>query len=236
MNVAKTNAIKTSGKEISAGLDLTGNLQAAITGHNNDASSHEIILMELAKKANTSSVNENLMLKAEASTTYTKTETDAALSLKLNGSDTTVTKQGNEFNGANQLVQLNSSGKLPAFDGSLLTNTSLNNIEVTAANNLNTAGIRTVVSADVNGTSWYRVWSDGWIEQGGMVSYAGNIVSVTTTFLKPFSNANYTITTSDHWGTYNGTYSHSPITAKSSTYFTTVTMDNFYTNWQACGY
>lgn len=33
-----------------------------------------------------------------------------------------VTTQGNTFNGANQLVQLDSSGKLPAIDGSQLTN------------------------------------------------------------------------------------------------------------------
>lgn len=33
-----------------------------------------------------------------------------------------LTTQGNEFNGANQLVQLDASGKLPAIDGSQLTN------------------------------------------------------------------------------------------------------------------
>ena len=33
-----------------------------------------------------------------------------------------LTTQGNEFNGANQLVQLDTSGKLPAIDGSQLTN------------------------------------------------------------------------------------------------------------------
>lgn len=35
---------------------------------------------------------------------------------------TAVTTQGNTFNGANQLVKLDSSGKLPAIDGSQLTN------------------------------------------------------------------------------------------------------------------
>lgn len=34
----------------------------------------------------------------------------------------TITTQGNTFNGANQLVQLDSNGKLPAIDGSQLTN------------------------------------------------------------------------------------------------------------------
>lgn len=47
-----------------------------------------------------------------------------ALAGKLDSSDTTVTKQGNTFNGVNQLVKLDSNGKLPAVDGSLLTNVS----------------------------------------------------------------------------------------------------------------
>jgi len=38
--------------------------------------------------------------------------------------DTTVTTQGNTFNGANQLVKLDGTGKLPAIDGSQLTGIS----------------------------------------------------------------------------------------------------------------
>lgn len=40
----------------------------------------------------------------------------------LSDTDTTVTKQGNTFNGASQLVQMSSDSKLPAIDGSNLTN------------------------------------------------------------------------------------------------------------------
>ena len=36
--------------------------------------------------------------------------------------NTTVTTQGNVFNGASQLVQLTAAGKYPAVDGSLITN------------------------------------------------------------------------------------------------------------------
>jgi hypothetical protein len=36
-----------------------------------------------------------------------------------------VTKQGNTFNGAYQLVQLDASAKLPAVDGSNLTNLNI---------------------------------------------------------------------------------------------------------------
>lgn len=47
-----------------------------------------------------------------------------AIEAKVDSSDTSVTKQGNTFNGTNQLVKLNSSGQLPALDGSLLANLS----------------------------------------------------------------------------------------------------------------
>ena len=41
----------------------------------------------------------------------------------------------------------------------------------------------------VNGASWYRIWSDGWIEQGGYVSSIAT--GGTITFLKPFKDTNY---------------------------------------------
>ena len=58
--------------------------------------------------------------------------------------------------------------------------------------NVNRQNQRVVETTYKSGTSWYRVWSDGWIEQGG---YITNVqVSVTESFLKNFSNTNYTIT------------------------------------------
>lgn len=49
---------------------------------------------------------------------------NAAATATINAArlDTNVTKKGNTFNGANQLVLLNATGKLPAVDGSQLTN------------------------------------------------------------------------------------------------------------------
>lgn len=42
-----------------------------------------------------------------------------------------------------------------------------------------------IIESYVNGTSWYRVWSDGWCEQGGQTG--GGVV----TFLKSFADSNY---------------------------------------------
>ena len=48
-----------------------------------------------------------------------------------------------------------------------------------------------------NGTSWYRVWSDGWCEQGGLgsTSFASaGTGTETITLLKPYKDTNYTAT------------------------------------------
>ena len=47
------------------------------------------------------------------------------------------------------------------------------------------AGNAWVMETYRNGTEWYRVWSDGWLEQGGMTESAA---IKTVTFLKPFRN------------------------------------------------
>lgn len=49
---------------------------------------------------------------------------------------------------------------------------------------------RTVIETYSNGTSWYRIWSDGWCEQGGEVANSG-INTKQITFLKAFTDTNY---------------------------------------------
>lgn len=50
-----------------------------------------------------------------------------------------------------------------------------------------------VVETYQNGTSWYRIWSDGWVEQGGEIVInsasvgGGTYNSATLNFIKPFS-------------------------------------------------
>lgn len=57
--------------------------------------------------------------------------------------------------------------------------------------------VHVVVETYRNDTSWYRVWSDGWCEQGGVIEpQATNPTTVTITFLKSFVDTNYHITKS----------------------------------------
>ena len=90
----------------------------------------------------------------------------------------------------------------------------------------------------VNGASWYRVWSDGWKEQGGRVSFAAN--GTTVTFPKAFSNANYTLTL----GFYSGNSTYFVIGASVSSYNATRFIANGWHQggvssrtgwWYACG-
>lgn len=49
-----------------------------------------------------------------------------------------------------------------------------------------------VITSYVNGTSWYRIWTDGFTEQGGIAATPDHSVSyVTVSLLKAFSNTNY---------------------------------------------
>lgn len=53
-----------------------------------------------------------------------------------------------------------------------------------------------VVETWSEGTEWYRVWSDGWIEQGGYVEIAGSSQRTNPQnliFHKPFITINYNV-------------------------------------------
>ena len=94
-----------------------------------------------------------------------------------------------------------------------------------------------VVETWSEGTEWYRVWSDGWIEQGGRVS--GFDINVTIIFKKSFTTVNYTITQAEigHTGQdpYVNGYSFQSLTTNSAV----CVMRNNGVNtcmWYACGY
>lgn len=102
----------------------------------------------------------------------------------------------------------------------------------------------TVVESYRNGTEWYRVWSDGWLEQGGVLATSGTYVGATVVFLRPFLDLNYTLkitsytpkeaftsaatTTTDVASNLGGAYSN-----KTETSF--MTNSRFEKNWYACG-
>lgn len=87
-----------------------------------------------------------------------------------------------------------------------------------------------IVETWQEGTEWYRIWSDGWIEQGGYYSKSG-----TYQFKKPFQNTNYCLVngstqTSGDMVTYN----RDALYSRTSTSFTVLV--GSYGTWYACGY
>ena len=107
-------------------------------------------------------------------------------------------------------------------------NTDMNNLTTVGKNNIFTQAV--IVEKYVNGTEWYRIWSDGWTEQGGRGTMAST--STTINLLKPFSNSAYCVTTS--------TWQHHTlkIVINSNTQINFDYPDNATGHfcWYACGY
>lgn len=84
-----------------------------------------------------------------------------------------------------------------------------------------------------SGTSWYRVYSDGWIEQGGKASMPSTEGSIT--LHKAFSNTNYCVygTSAGSTNTLNIEFKAKTTTMFYTDYAGTAT-GNYY--WYACGY
>ena len=55
---------------------------------------------------------------------------------------------------------------------------------------LNNGGHGVLVESYQNGADWYRIYSDGWCEQGGQIEYETNNINL----LKEMRGANYTFT------------------------------------------
>lgn len=97
-----------------------------------------------------------------------------------------------------------------------------------------------IVETYINGTSWYRVWSDGWCEQGG---YYSNVAQATITIylLKSYSSSNYDLQISCQRTTSNATaavyelgYLEKFVDSFTKRVSTPTYESGF--SWQACGY
>ena len=91
-----------------------------------------------------------------------------------------------------------------------------------------------------NGNSWYRIWSDGWIEQGNTYWKNSSCEGLNTiNFIKPFSNTNYTFSTNclhiDSGLGYGGIAEIYPSRTTSQTKIRQTSALFGYT-WRACGY
>ena len=92
--------------------------------------------------------------------------------------------------------------------------------------------VQCVVETYVNGTSWYRVYSDGWCEQGGYAS-KGSEGWLTISLLKNFANTNYNLSITPY-STNTSTYMAHEVKDKTISDFAAYMI--VAVDWQACGY
>lgn len=95
-----------------------------------------------------------------------------------------------------------------------------------------------VVQSYNSGASWYRVWSDGWVEQGGVpnISITEDYQDITITLQKPMKNLNYHVSVTSVY--YKGQFAPT-IDNKTTTSFMlndVVAYKSAYKpTWYACG-
>lgn len=84
-----------------------------------------------------------------------------------------------------------------------------------------------------SGTSWYRKWSDGWIEQGGRITQSTTTIS----FHTAFQETNYTITVSQN-ASASANVCRVATSARATSNFTISYIENAMLpfSWFACGY
>ena len=102
----------------------------------------------------------------------------------------------------------------------------------------NNATFAHIVETYSNGTSWYRVWSDGWCEQGGMQTTNLTNNNATVLLLKTMSNTNYSIQISPLKASSSNSYnlcSYGDVTTSSFKIYAQGGIGSTQ-SWQACGY
>lgn len=98
-----------------------------------------------------------------------------------------------------------------------------------------------IVEKYQNGTDWYRVWSDGWCEQGGLIARPVSNQSITVDLLKAYKDTNWEYVDSmqlysSTGGAWNVEHEASALMSKTTSSFTRYIGNGASYSWQACGY
>lgn len=159
-----------------------------------------------------------------------KLKIDASRSSSLYGRSTTVQPESHEWMIC--VVVAGQATNLASVDmADVLTTVAQVQNDVDAIPRPNAYVTKTWIS----GTKWYRVWSDGWIEQGG------HGTGDTCTFNKPFSNTNYVFNvqpSSDYTShpDWIAAYEHRPGRTTAKTSISHYSSGDQGWDWRASGY
>lgn len=140
--------------------------------------------------------NDSTYSKYSFGSAYTKTTSTFNISVVQNNGGITALVYWE----AKGYVDVSNYQKAPIYEYIVVATSTKTDIEVDIdqiATDLNgkvdkadLATCHVVVETYQNGTDWYRIYDDGWVEQGGRISVSQDN-STTVTFLKPFANTNY---------------------------------------------
>ena len=133
---------------------------------------------------------------------YNGTETKAGVSVKL--ATETFTDYDFVLNTTEETFRLpvsvnnSAQGYLYFYVGETVQNANLINagrIEEKLSGKLDKSAVKAyIIETYVNGTSWYRLWSDNWCEQGGIITVSTNVYKgQEVTLLKAYKDTNYHI-------------------------------------------
>ena len=119
---------------------------------------------------------------------------------------------------------------------------SADGVEIATAGwfRLPACSVKTVIETYHKGTDWYRIYSDGWCEQGGVVSSPATDSSKSVSLLKVFTDTNYSLLVTENGTTINTQESGSLTCLKRVSSFQLYNNGYGYSghtvNWFACGY
>lgn len=149
-----------------------------------------------------------------------------------------------------RILQFNGSNKVN-FEGLFIGNIVIENSEITSVTTIpydsktvtivNQSHNAHIIETYQNEHSWYRIWSDGFVEQGGIVESMGVKSTRTITLLKPYKDTNYSVIasfrsgTTGSWGNTMGAYpvNNTQIRVVQGWYGDTIKV---HIQWRACGY
>ncbi len=140
-----------------------------------------------------------------------------------------------KYNDATWLVNTNSANETSAY----ISLSDDGTIELHGNVTINNHSPHYLIDSFNDGKNWWRRWSDGWLEQGGVATNIRGYVSTqTATLPAPFSNANYTLILMPKGTTGKGTQLGWGVTSTTPTSFSIFNYDlsgisDAY--WYACG-
>lgn len=142
---------------------------------------------------------------------------------------------------ASKTLKLNVDGTLTWCGKNILTADDLSNYATTSSlsSYLKSSDVKAYVSTKwLSGTSWYKKYNDGWIEQGGISAAVSGAGQITVSLNTAFKNTNYTITIATD-NTDPGADQGNEATAiksKTTTSFNVYKWNMRKVSWYACGY